>query len=163
MRLLMIVFFLSFGFLVNAQEVSFDAITYEIKNDRIFKDDIDVTDILSTEEKQQIRVAFDKKMTQINKAKESQKRLEKAKKEQRKAEKDQKRAEKKQKRAEKELKQRQKTQSNFDKSIKKHKGAIKKYEKLKKKGKLSPEGEGKWLEKIAKYKETSEKAKKRLK
>lgn len=163
MRFLMIVLFLGFGLLVNAQDISFNGIDYEIKKGRIFKGDIDVTDTLSIEEKQQITAAFDKKMIKIEEAEETQKRIGKAEKEQKNAEKDQKRAEKKRKKAEKELKKRQKAQSNFDKSIKKHKDALDKYEKLKKKGKLSPVDEQKWLEKIAKYKENSEKAKKRLK
>ena len=162
MRILMIVCFLGFGFLMNAQDINFNGVAYEIKKDRIFKDDVDVTDTLDIEDKQQIMGAFDKKMLQVKEAEETQKRIEKAEKEQKNAEKDQKRAEKKQKKAEKELKQRQKAQSNFDKSTKKHKAAINKYEKLKKKGKLSPIDEEKWIEKIAKYKEDSEKAKKRL-
>lgn len=162
MRFLMIVFFLGFGLLVNAQDINFNGVNYEIKKDRIFKDSIDVTDTLSVEDKAKIREAFNKKMTKIREAEETQNRIEKAEKEQKNAEKDQKRAEKKQKKAEKELKKRQKAQSNFDKSTKKHKEAINKYEKLKNKGKLSPEDEKKWLEKIEKYKEASVKAKKRL-
>lgn len=162
MRFLLIVLFLGFSFVVNAQEVSFNGVSYEIKNDRIFKAGLDVTETLSVEEKQDIRLAFDEKTAKLKEVEETQKRVEKAEKEQENAEKDQKRAEKKQKKAEKELKNRQKTQSNFDKSIKKHKAAISKYEKLKKKGKLSPQDEEKWLEKIAKYKEASLKAKKRL-
>lgn len=162
MRFLMLVFFVGFGFLVNAQDISFNGIKYEIKKDRIFKDSIDVTDTLSIEEKEEIRAVFEKKMVKIKEDDETQKRIEKAEKEQKSAEKDQKRAEKKQKKAEKELKKRQKAQSNFDKSTKKHKDAINKYEKLKKKGKLSPQDEEKWLEKIEKYKEASAKAKQKL-
>ncbi|PWH83610.1 hypothetical protein DIS18_03390 [Algibacter marinivivus] len=163
MRILLVVLFMSLGFLLNAQDVSFNGVTYEIKKDRIFKDSVDVTDVLSVDEKAEIRAAFDKKMTQIAASEETKKRIEKAEKEQEKAEKDQKRAEKKQKKAEKALKKKEKAQSNFDKSTKKHKDAIKKYEKLKKKGKLSPQDEEKWLEKINKYKEASAKAKKKLK
>ena len=156
MRFLMIVFFLGFGFVVKAQDISYNGVNYEVKKGRIFKDSIDVTDTLSIEDKDKIRVAFDKKMMQIKEAKNTQNRIEKA-------EKDQKKAEKKQKKAEKELKKRQKSQSNFDKSTKKHDDAINKYNRLKKKGKLSPEDEEKWLEKIEKLKETQVKAKKKLK
>ncbi len=155
MRFLLIVLFLGFGFVVNAQDVNVKGEAYEIKKDRIFKADLDVTDTLSEEEKQQIRGAFDEKMLKVKEAEETQKRIEKA-------EKKQKSAEKKQKKAEKELKKSQKAQSNFDKSTKKHKDAISKYEKLKKKGKLSPVDEEKWIEKIEKYKEAAAKAKKKL-
>lgn len=163
MRILLVVLFICLGFVVNAQDVSFNGVKYEIKEDRIFKDSVDVTDTLSVEKQSEIRAAFDKKMAQIKATEETKKRLEKAEKEQEKAEKEQKRAEKKQKKAEKELKKRKKAQSNFDKSVKKHKDATKKYEKLKKKGKLSPQDEEKWLERINKYKEASAKAKKKLK
>ncbi|MFV9549837.1 hypothetical protein [Algibacter sp. PT7-4] len=162
MRYLVIMLFLGFGFLVNAQEVSFNGVSYEIKKERIFKTGIDVTDTLSEEEKTEIRAAFDKKMMQIKEAEATKARIEKAEKEQLKAEKEQKKAEKKQKKAEKALKKRQKAKSNYEKSTKKHKDAISKYEKLKKKGKLSPQDEEKWLEKIEKYKTAIAKAKKKL-
>ncbi|WP_298556498.1 hypothetical protein [uncultured Algibacter sp.] len=155
MRFLILVLFLGFGFLVNAQNISFNGVSYEIKKDRIFKDSVDITDNLSVEDKQGIRTSFNKKATQIKAAEDAQKRIEKAKK-------DQLKAEKRQKKAEKALKKRQKAQSKFDKSTKKHKKAIKKYEKLKGQGKLSPEDEEKWLEKIERYKQTSAKAKKKL-
>ena len=116
-------------------------VRYEIKKDRIFNGDVDITDTLSIKEKQQIISDFNKKMIQIKESEETQKRIEKVGKEQKNAKKDHKRAEKKQKKAEMELKKREKSQSNFDKSIKNHKGAIKKYEKLKKQGKLSPQDE----------------------
>ena len=162
MRFLMIVLFFCFGFLVNAQNVNFDGIVYEVKNDRVLKAGVDVTDSLSVEAKQKITTAFDKKVIKIKAAEETKARIEKAEKEQEKAEKEQKRAEKKQKTAEKALKKKQKAQSNYEKSTKKHSNAIKKFEKLKKKGKLSPQDEVKWLEKIEKYKTTAAKAKKKL-
>lgn len=155
MRFLLIVLFLGFGFVVNAQDISFKGVAYEIKKDRIFQSGLDITDALPEEEKQQIRSAFDKKMLKVKEGEEIEKRIKKA-------EKKQKTAENKQKKAEKELKKSQKAQSNFDKSTKKHKDALNKYEKLKKKGKLSPQNEAKWLEKIDKYKQAALKAKKRL-
>ena len=36
MKVLMIVLFMGFGFLVSAQDISFNGTTYEIKKDRIF-------------------------------------------------------------------------------------------------------------------------------
>lgn len=198
MKVLMFAFFLSFGFFIHAQEISVDGVAYEIKKDRIFKGDVDVTETLTLEEKQQIMAAFDKKKREIEQAEDAEKRLDKAKKEQEKREKqqekaeketekaekaqkkaekkqkqaekeqdklekEQKKIEKEQKQAEKELKQSEKAQSNLDKSIEKHEDALKKYKKLKRKGKLSPLDEEKWLEKIAKYKAASEKAKRKLK
>lgn len=163
MRFLLLLLFIGLGNVLNAQDINLNGVNYEIKNDRVFKAGVDITDTLSADEKQDILQAFDKKMTQIEASEATKKRIEKAEKEQEKAEKDQKKAEKKQKRAEKELKKRKKAQSNFDKTTKKHKAAISKYEKLKKRGKLSPQDEAKWLEKIDKYKVASEKAKKKLK
>ena len=163
MRFLILLLFIGFGSLLNAQDISFNGVNYKVKNDRVFKADVDITDTLSAEEKQNIFEAFDKKMAQIDASEATKKRIEKAEKQQEKAEKDQKKAEKKQKKAEKALKKRKKAQSNFDKSTKKHKATINKYEKLKKKGKLSPQDEEKWLEKIDKYKVAAEKAKKKLK
>ncbi|GAA4949702.1 hypothetical protein GCM10023314_23780 [Algibacter agarivorans] len=156
MRFLMILIFLGFSYTINAQEVNFNGVTYKIEKERIFKDNIDVTETLTLEKKQQIRTAFDKKLLQIEESEQITKRLKKV-------EKDKKSAIKKQKKAEKSLKQKKKTQSNFDKSGKKHQGAIKKYDKLKKKGKLSPEDESKWLKKIEKLKVNHQKAKKKLK
>lgn len=155
MRYLIMVLFLGIGFLVNAQDVSFNGVLYSIDKDRIFKGTEDVTEALSIEEKTEIRAAFDRNMLKIKEAKEAKKRLEKA-------ESDKKKAEKKQKKAEKELKKSKKAQSNYDKAVKKHKNAVKKFEKLKKKGELSPVDEEKWLEKIEKYKEATVKAKKKL-
>lgn len=169
MRLLWIVLFLGFGFVLNAQEISFKGATYEVKKGKIFNNGVDVTETLTAEDQEKIKLAVNEKMADIEEAEKAEKRLEKAEKEQKKAEKEQKRAEKEQKRAEKqqkkaekELKRQQKAQSNYDKSIKKHKATVKKYEQLKKKGKLSPIDEEKWLDKISKYKEASEKAKKDL-
>ncbi|WJJ97357.1 hypothetical protein [Algibacter luteus] len=162
MRLLWIVLFLGFGFVLNAQEISFKGATYEVKKGKIFNNGVDVTETLTAEDQEKIKLAVNEKMADIEEAEKAEKRLEKAEKEQKKAEKEQKRAEKQQKKAEKELKRQQKAQSNYDKSIKKHKAAVKKYEQLKKKGKLSPIDEEKWLDKISKYKEASEKAKKDL-
>ena len=129
--------------------------TYDVKKEKIFKGDVDVTETLSVEERRQIRTTFNNKMSRIKETEETQKQLEKA-------GKDQKKAEKRQKKAEKALKKRKKAQLSFDKSAKKYQGAIKKYEKLKKKGKLSPEDEAKWLEKIEKFEKSHNTAKKKL-
>lgn len=155
MRFLMILLFGGLGFTICAQEVSVDGINYEVKDERILKNGIDATDDLSVELKEKINHAAIVKRGQIKEAEKVEKRLKMA-------EKSQKSAEKKQKKAEKALKKKKKAQSDFQKSTKKYGSAQKNYDKLKKKGKLSPEDEEKWLEKIDKFKAQSEKAKKKL-
>jgi septal ring factor EnvC (AmiA/AmiB activator) len=162
MKYLLLLLLLGFGYTVGAQEVNFNGETYKIKKERIFKDSIDVTETLSDDEKQQIRAAFNREMAQIKESEEVAKRLEKAEKEQKKAEKERKKAEKEQKKVEKALKKKEKAQSNFEKAVKKHEDAIKKYEKLKKKGKLSPVDEEKWLKKMDDLKENIGKTKQKL-
>jgi outer membrane biosynthesis protein TonB len=162
MKLLIIVLFFGFGLVLNAQEINFKGENYEVKKGKIFKEGVDVTKTLTAEDQEKIKLAFNEKKERIKDAEKAEKRLEKAEKEQKKAEKERKRAEKKQKQAEKELNKKEKAQSRYDKAIKKHKAAVKKYEQLKKKGKLSPVDEEKWLDKITKYKEASEKAERQL-
>ncbi|MBC3756946.1 hypothetical protein H7U19_00925 [Hyunsoonleella sp. SJ7] len=155
LRLLLLVIFLMIGVSIKAQEIKVNEVVYEVKKDLIFKDGADVTNTLTPEEKTKIRSAFEKRKLQMGETERVEKQLEKA-------EKEQKKAEKKQKQAEKALKKKQKAQSNFEKATKKHEVATKKYEKLKKKGKLSPQDEQKWLEKIEKLNTNLAKTKRRL-
>lgn len=155
MKNLIIVWLLACCIHLNAQEVNFNGAVYLVKGDTILKDGIDVTNTLNIEEQQSIR-------STLEKIEEQEEVAEKKEKELKKAEKEQKKAENKQKSAEKALKKREKAHSNFEKSGKKYEDAISKYEKLKKKGKLSPEDEGKWLKKIDKLKEANEKTKRKL-
>ena len=143
------------GISMAAQEVKVNDNVYEVKKDLIFKNGVDVTNILTADEKSQIFAAFEKSNIERAEAIKTQKRIEKA-------EKEQKKAEKKQKKAEKALKQKEKAQSNYDKATKKHQDALKKYEKLKRKGKLSQQGEKKWLEKIEKLNANISKTKRKL-
>ncbi|MCL6293830.1 hypothetical protein [Jejuia spongiicola] len=156
MKFWIVILFLSFSFIINAQEVNFNGNTYTVKGESILNDGADVTNTLTKKEQEQIMLAFNKKKELDKASKKKQKRLKKA-------EKGQKTAKKRQNKAEKALKRKQKAQSNFDKSVKKHRQAIEKYQKLKKKGKLSPEDEAKWLKKIEKYKKAHIKAENRLK
>ncbi|MFD0990237.1 hypothetical protein ACFQ1R_09025 [Mariniflexile jejuense] len=155
MRLVAVLLFLGFAFSVQAQEVNVNGTTYKIKGKTILLDDADVTTTLSAEEQSGIWEAF-------NKQKALDKEREAAEKAIKKAEKEQKKAEKRLKKAEKEIKAKEKAQSKFDDANDDYNDAIKKYEKLKRKGKLSPNDEAKWLEKIADLKEDIEKAKKKL-
>lgn len=84
-------------------------------------------------------------------------------KEHKKAEKDMKRAEKEHKKAEKAHQKNEKARKNLEKAKEKHQDAEEKYNKLKSRGKLSPEAEEKWLKKIDKLNENILKAEKKLK
>lgn len=143
------------GLSVSAQEVTWNGATYSVKGDVVLKDGIDVTNTLSLEERLEVKKALNKKAQAIDAANEKEKALKKA-------EKKQKAAEKKQKKAEKALKQKEKAHSNYEKLTEKYESAQQKYEKLKKKGKLSPQDEQKWLSKIEKLKEQTAKAKRKL-
>jgi predicted DNA-binding protein (UPF0278 family) len=156
MKLWIIVVLIGFNMVLNAQEVIKDGKRYEVKKGKIFHEGNDVTSTLSVEDQNNIRLRFEK-------ASEDLKMKEKLEKEARKAEKAQKKAEKKQKQAENALRKREKAQDNYDKAIKKLEQAQSKYEKLKRKGKLSPKEEAKWLEKLDNLSQSSEKAKKKLK
>ncbi|MFC0603198.1 hypothetical protein [Winogradskyella pulchriflava] len=162
MKYYIILLFLSLSLSSFAQKVEKDGKTYEVKKEKIFVDGKEVTETLNNEEKQAIlnkAATISEKMKKQEKAEKAAKKLEK---EHKKAEKAQKKAEKAQKKAEKELKKREKLQKNYEKAQSSLEKAQSKYEKLKKKGKLSPVDEGKWLEKIEKLTEKAEKAKKKL-
>ena len=155
MRFLMLLLFLTFGCIGNAQEVLVDGVSYMVKGDKILKDGIDVSASLTLEENQTITTVLLEKESKLREAEKTLKNLKKA-------EKSQKSAENKQKKAEKALKKREKTNTKFEKSEKKYNDALKKYERLNNKGKLTPVDEKEWLEKIEKLKVARNKAKKKL-
>lgn len=148
-----LLFILSIG--LNAQEVNFKDTTYKIKGKTILQDGVDVTSTLSVEDQEGV-------LEVLNKQKALEEEREKTEKAMKKAENEQKSAEKKQKKAEKELKRKEKAHFKFQDAYDDHADAIKKYEKLKKKGKLSPNDEEKHLEKIKNLKEGIEKSKRKL-
>lgn len=152
---LLIILFLGFSISVQSQEVSFNGTNYKIKGKTIFQDGADVTSTLSVNNQTGVWEAFNKQ-----KALETERKI--AEKAIRNAEKEQRKAEKKQKRAEKELKVKEKAQSKFENANEDYKDAVAKYEKRKIKGKLSPIGEAKWLEKIQYLKEDIERTKRKL-
>ena len=162
MRLLAVLLFLGFAISLQAQEVNFNGATYKIKGKTILQEGADVTTTLSAEEQAGVWDAFNKQKALEKERAAAEKAIKKAEKEQKKAEKEQKKAEKAQKKAEKELKARQKAQSKFEDANEDYKDGLAKYEKLKEKGKLSPNDEAKWLKKIEGLKEDIEKAKKKL-
>ncbi|WP_445736422.1 hypothetical protein [Mariniflexile sp.] len=156
MKLLaVLLLFLGIAISAQAQEVDFNGTIYKVKRKTILQNGEDVTSKLSEAEQTSIREALSRK-----EALEAEHR--KAEKAVKDAEKEQKRAEKKQKKAEKELKAREKAQSKFEDANKDYTKATAKYEKLKKRGKLSPNDEAKWLEKIQDLKEDIDKTKRNL-
>nr|WP_321227298.1 hypothetical protein [uncultured Psychroserpens sp.] len=180
MKYIIILLMLAFSATMNAQEVQKDGKTYEVKVDKIFLDGKDVTETLSIEKTASIlesarlineKVVLKEAAEKLKKAKQKeiadaektkQKEADKVEKEAKKLVKDKKKAEKAQKRAEKALKKQQKAQDKFKKASKKLEDAQKKYKKLKRKGKLSPSDDLKWLEKLKDLKEDIEKAKSKL-
>lgn len=175
--LVVIVFFLGMTLSAQAQEVEYNGGTFKINGKTISQNGTDVTSTLSVNDQIGIREALrqqkalDEQQEKAEKAliaerkradkvlDEERKRAEKIVK---KAESDLKNAEKKQKKAEKELKARDKAQSNYEKAGDKYNDAIKKYEKLKRKGKLSPNDEAKWLEKIDDFNKDLDKTRRKL-
>ncbi|GAB1857583.1 hypothetical protein MHTCC0001_24190 [Flavobacteriaceae bacterium MHTCC 0001] len=155
------------GISLNAQEIKVEDAVYEVKEDLIFKNGVDITATLDAEQKAKIMAAYADKKQVLEKAEATQQQLEKeqekAEKNLKKAEKEQKKAEKERKRTEKVLKQKERAQANFDRATQKHQAAQTKYTKLKAKGKLSPVDEGKWLKKIDRLNDNINKAKKKLK
>ncbi len=164
----------AFGF---AQQIVLEDVTYEVKNEIILKEGVDVTNELTEEQKmqifskkseiQQIEVEKAKQLEALEKEKQQAiKRAEKEEKERQKAlkkqEKELKKAVKKQKQLEKALKKKEKAQNRLAKAKDKLARSEAKYEKLKKRGKLSPKDEAKWLKRIEGYNEDVRKANRNL-
>ncbi|WP_178990770.1 hypothetical protein [Winogradskyella schleiferi] len=163
MNYYIILLILTFSLSSFAQKIESDGKTYEVKDEKIFLEGKDVTETLTDEEKKFILkeaiVISDKMKLEDIKRKEAAEKLEK---EAKKAEKAQKKAERELKKAEKELKKKEKLQSNFEKAERNLEKSQSKYEKLKRKGKLSPEDERKWLDKLEKLTIKLKKAKGKL-
>lgn len=155
MKFLTMIFIFALCVSTNAQDISLNGTTYNIQGETILQDGIDITASLSLEEQTAIFEALGKQKALEKERKASEKAIKKA-------ENEQKSAEKKQKKAEKELKAKEKAKSRYDDANDTYNDAVSKYDKLKKKGKLSPNDEAKWLERIQKSKEAIEKAKKKL-
>lgn len=152
-----------------AQTIEKGGKTYDVKKEKIFLEGIDVTETLNLEEKQAIfkeasLISEKLKLEKLAKKEEEKanKASKKLEKDTKKAKKSQKKAEKAQKRAENELKKKEKLQSNFEKAQRNLKKGQEKYEKLKKRGKLSPVDDIKWLKKLETLSEKLKKAKGKL-
>lgn len=143
---LVCLFFMTASF---AQKVTYANKEYKVKGEKIYFEGKDVSDSFSEEEKMAL---FEKLKMQKEKNKEEKKEAKKAKKEKNKIEK-----------TEKEQKRQENALDNYDDAVDKLEKTQAKYERLKRKGKLSPNEEVEWLDKIAKLKEKVSKKKKKLK
>lgn len=150
--------FTCFFISLNAQKVEVKGKTYEVKNDKIYLDGNEVTTILTPIEKEDIFKQALQKREDLN-AEKLSKKLEKEKK---KAEKAQRKAEKEQKKVASALKKQERLRNDYKKAEERLKKAQSKYDRLKEKGKLSPNEEEKWLEKIETLTKRFNKTKKRL-
>lgn len=132
-----------------SQKVTYANKEYKVKGEKIYFEGKDVSGSFSEEEK----VALFKKLKTLKeKSKEAKKEVKKIKKE-----------EKRVKKAEKEQKKQENALGDYDDAVDKLENTQAKYERLKRKGKLSPNDEVEWLDKIAKLKEKVSKKKKSLK
>jgi septal ring factor EnvC (AmiA/AmiB activator) len=163
MKLFAVLLFLGLSLTIQAQEFVFEGATYEVKGKTILKDKVDVTTTLTVEEKNVILEALNEQKGIEAERVEVEKKVKEAEKAKKKAEKEQKRAEKKQKKIEKTLKRKEKAQINFEKATNKYNKTTAKYESLKKRGKLSPVAEAKWIDKIEKLRFKRDKFERKLK
>lgn len=145
MRIWILIFFLSLGITTHAQHVISDGVAYEVKGKSIFKEGIDITQTLDKSKKDAIF------KTHKNKVR-ADKRAEKARKKQEKA----------QRKAAKELKRKQRAQDRYLKATKKLEQNQAKYNRLKERGKLSPNAEDQWLKKLDRFKKDVDKKRKSL-
>ncbi|AUP79896.1 hypothetical protein [Flavivirga eckloniae] len=131
MKLFAVLLFLAASLTIQAQEVVFNGATYKVKGKTILENNVDITSRLSVEEKIEILETLkEQKVLEAERVK----------------------ADKNAKKAEKAFKKKEKAQSNFDKASSKYNRAVAKYESLKKRGRLSPVKEMKWVEKVEKLK-----------
>lgn len=138
-----------------AQKVDYNGATYWVKGDAIFMGESDITSTLSIEEQANIKNRLSEQIL-------ADEKLKTAEKAQNKAEKAQRKAEKKQKAAEREIRKAEKAKKNYANSENKYKKELKRYQKLQDKGKLSPEDEIKWQNKLDGLKSKIERLKRKL-
>ena len=166
MKYYIVLLFLALSLNSFSQQVTREDKVYEVKKEKIFLNGDDVTSILKLEDKTAIlkeatlisemlkaKEKFEKNAAKDKKAKE---------KEAKKLEKEVKKKEKAIKKKEKAIKKKEKAKKNFEKAEEKLKKAVEKRDKLKNKGKLSPNDEVKWSKKIDKLNWKLTKSKQKL-
>lgn len=148
------------------EKVIKDGTVYTLKGDKILSNNIDVSETLSSEEKNAIQSILEErladeqaadKLIDANEAK--QKKLEKI---QQKAEAEQKLLEKQLEKKEDKIEAKEDARANFIKANAKLNENTAKYQKLHDAGKLSPRDEEKWARKLKKLQEAKDKAEKNL-
>lgn len=152
MRIWIIIFFIGLGNIVNAQQVIHNGKVHVVKGKSIFHNDVDITSTLLSHERESIYKTLKNNLKERKDAEKVRKKLEKA----------AKKAEKAQKKAFKALKKKQKAQDKFYKATKKLEQNQDKYDKLKMRGKLSPNDEAKWFKKLQGLKKDLKKTKNKL-
>lgn len=140
-----VILFLSLGIAVNAQHVIHEGTAYEVKGKSIFSNGADITHTLHKDKKDYI---FKTHKNHVKANKKEEKAIKKQ--------------DKAQKKAEKELKKKGKALSKFNKASQKMEQNQVKYNKLKERGKLSPNDDVKWLKKLDGLKKNVEKSRKSL-
>ena len=146
----------------HSQEVVYKDVTYTVKKGLIYENGYDVTSTLSLEDQNKIKSVYRSNVAELKKQEEAEKRLKNQEKGRKKAEKKQREAEKKLKKIEKKLRNKEKAEKAVEQAQSNLEDAQNKYEKLSKKGKLSPNDDAKWLEKIKKLGDRLNSAKKKL-
>lgn len=143
-----------------------DGTVYEVKGDTFIADGKNVTETLTSEEKTDIRNLISEREKATEEAERLKKDLEKKQKELERAEEEAKRKQKeleeKQEALERKLKAKEEARENFLKTKEKLRDEKKRYEKLKKEGKLSPNDDQKWQEKLKELEIEVEVAKKKM-
>ena len=143
--------------------ITSDGKLYTVKGKKIYQNDNEVTESLSSGEKSNIFNTLDKRLEAEKEIEEQQKKLEK---EQERLEKAQREAKKKQEKLEKELKEKNRAREKYLDAKKELSDARKTYERRLKKGKLSPNDIEDWeikFEKLKKEVSNTERAYEKLK
>lgn len=133
----------------NSQTVNYQSKEYKVKGETIYLLGEDVTHTIADEDKDYLyKLALEQRTQQDDQDKKAKKAAKKE--------------EKKLKKKEKELKKKENALEDHEDAVEKLEKTQAKYEKLKRKGKLSPNDEIKWLDKIAKLKEKVAKKKRKI-
>ena len=133
---------------------------YEVKGDTFYNNGNDVTQILSSEEKQEIMETLSQR---LDMEKEAEERKNQLKKEQKELEDARKKVEKAQDEIEREIKEKNDARDEFFKAKDELKDERERYNELLKKGDLSPNDKADWLEKLRKLEKEVQDAEDKLK
>ncbi len=145
MRNWMIIFFLGLCVSINAQQVISKGKVYEVNGKAIFHDGVDITSTLLLNEKDHIYKTLKSQKKGLRSAEKTREKLEKS-----------------ANNSEKALKHKKKALDKFNKATKKLEQNQRKFDRLKFKGKLSPNDEANWLKKLEDYKKDVENSRRKM-